>query len=236
MSNGLIKRTEDLPEGGFAAIVKVRGVLLPPKRVPSRYKESLYKTIPDDQLEITVEDAEILEMLGNQPAPELRDGKFTFWLNYAPPVQSPTKQTRNFFTRGFASSAQALWDKREPEAKKGWLDFVGQVVCLEKKPVLLMTVPQENTEERKEVWQTNFIFVEDSDTAPVDIDAYVRESLIGKNKATALRWLVMDAKVRRNPKYKEALNNDTLAELLELEVHDGIFSAKETAESAGKVA
>lgn len=213
-----IFRSDEATAGGLAAVQKVQGRLVSIKRVPSRFEESAFGGVPKDQVEITLEDAVILEMPEGEPEPELPEGNYIFWMGYAAPgKEKPHKNT--FYVKGFLASGEELGIFPE------WQD---KLVTLEKKEIVLFK--RKNQEgESEEITQTNFVFVggEDAGSAP-DLDEYVASLIVGKNKSSALRALLLDNRTKHQTMYRDAIKDDTIADMLGLVVDDkGIYQKGE---------
>ena len=240
MTTDIIDRPEDASKGGFQAIKKVEGVLQPLKRVASRF-ESGYGTNPDgtpkaanDQVEIVLEEAIILEMEEGEPIPELQEDRFTTWMTYAPPgKEKPSKNT--FFVKGFCvvgtelAKARGLSHTIEGgEVVSTWRDLVNTRICLEKREVFLFKRRKEvGSEEFEEFWQTNYVPVECGEEAS-DLNDYVRGLIVGKNSVAAKRAVLLDSRAKRYPEYKEAIDAGTICDLVGVVLDEaGVFQAKE---------
>jgi len=194
--DGIISRSEQAVSSGLSAILEIEGNLEPLKRVPGKkFDTDPEDKVVKDQVEVKLTDAIIREMEGSQPEPELKDDEWRTWYPYALPGHNePSKQSK--FTRVFAKSAEKLWADRK-ETDKGWRDLVGTRVVLRKQP-LKYKIEGETIE----TFAYGFI---EGDEQPQDIDAHVAGLIEGKDKATALRAVMMDSKAKRDPKYKEAI-------------------------------
>uniref|UniRef100_A0A6M3L8H6 Uncharacterized protein n=1 Tax=viral metagenome TaxID=1070528 RepID=A0A6M3L8H6_9ZZZZ len=194
--DGIISRSEQAVSSGLTAILEIEGNLEPLKRVPGkRFDTDAEDKVVKDQIELKLTDAIIREMEGSQPEPELKDDEWRTWYTYAPPGHNePSKQSK--FTRVFTKSAEKLWaDRKEPD--KGWRDLVGTRVVLRKTP-LKYKIEGETIE----TFAYGFI---EGDDQPQDLDSHVAGLIEGKDKATALRAIMMDSKAKRDPAYKEAV-------------------------------
>lgn len=209
----IIGRPDEASGGIYQDILKVEGVLQPLKRVPSRFDTQFESDKPaNDQVEIVLEEAEILEMAEGQEAPELKDDRFTTWLGYAPPgKEKPHKNT--FFAKGFCAYAVELAKARGIE-NGGLHDLVGSRICLERKEVFLFKRhKKDDPDEYEEFNITNFVPVE----CPGDegsLDEYVVGLIVGKNKAAAKRAVLLDGRAKKHPQYKEAIDNDTIGDMI----------------------
>ena len=232
MGEDLIFRSDEASKGGFQAIRRVTGTLASVKRVASKFTQTDDR-VPKDQAEVVLDDAEILEMDVGEPEPELKEGRFTYWMNYALPGKEKAHQN-TFYVRGFLKSAEAL-AKERGIPNGGLNDLMGTAITLERKEIVLFKRKVEGSDEKEEITQENLVFATDSDAdAGVDITEHVRGLVVGLNEKAALRNLLMDSKAKRHPEYKDALNGGTLADMLGITVVDGVFqdttSAEETAE------
>lgn len=226
MSDDLIFRSDEASKGGFQAIKKVTGILVSVKRMPSKFEETTddegRTRTPKDQAEVALEDALILEMDEGEPEPELKDGKFTYWMNYALPGKEKPHQN-TFFVRGFLKSAEKLAQERGIPGGT-YKDLFNTVVVLERQEIVLFKRKIEGSDDKEEITQANLVFASDDDASEgIAIVEHIKGLVLGLNKQAALRNLLMDNRAKRYPEYKDALANDTLAEMLGLEVIDGIF-------------
>jgi len=160
---------------------------------------------------IVLSEAAILEMKGGEPEPELNDETFTIYMPYAKPGRRPHKNS--LYIKGLVASAEKMG--KTPN------DFTGGFVTLERIPVDL-GFHLEGEEENVVV--DGWCYAEDEGGSAGNIVDHVRELVVGTKKAAAVRNLMMDARAKQYPEYKDALDNGTLAELLGLEVVDGVFT------------
>lgn len=229
MPDDLTGRSSEATSGGFRAVLVVEGNFVEAKRIPSDFTKDDGSSA-NDQARVTLEEAVILKVKEGETEPELRDDKFTVYYGYAPQGRAqPHKNT--FFVRGFQLSAEELWAKRG-EKSKGWKDLLGSRVTMEQKSVMLFKRPPKGDEEAEEdgkvhVYSENFVFVEGDAVSVGDLDEHVRNKVVGLNEQAALRALLLDNRVKRHTKYKEALDNGTLAEMLGLDLVDGVFKRTE---------
>lgn len=183
----IILDPNEASKGAFQAIKKVRGVLAEMKRVPSPFESDFSGGEPSDRIQITLEDAEILEMDEGEPEPELRDGQFTFSLTYAKPGK-PKAHQNTFYVKGFLTTGKALGI---------FPDYKGKLVTLERQVVELFKQRDRDTKELVDITQESFVFVEDGGEA-LDMSAYVIEKLTDKAPHNALRTALMDNKIKYN--------------------------------------
>ena len=221
MSDEVIGSSGEATRGGFFAVRKVTGLFSELKRVDSKFDPEQSKFEPKDQVQVTLEDALILEMEEGEPEPELRDGKYVFWMNYAKKGQ--TKPHANtFFVKGFCKSAEEI-QKARGKAGGGWRDFLDQAIVLEKQSVLLFKRRKDGTDpdnpEYDEFYQEGFVFVDET-AAEGDLSEHVKELIVGKNKQAALRAVLTDNRAKRNPEYKEAINSGAICELVGVYIDD----------------
>lgn len=227
----LIGSSSEASKGAFQGILLVEGVLVSGERKPSRFTDSLYKSEPKDQAEVTLEDALILEMEEGETEPELKDDKFVFWMNYAVPGKDKPHQN-TFFVKGFQKSAEELWKARGEEGK-GWRDLIGSRVTLKRVEIVLFSRPsKENPEEKEEFTGTGYVFVETEDGASTDIKTHIADIIVGKVKSAAIRALLTDARGKQFPEYKAAVQSDSIETLLPNVYvdEDGKFQVTETVE------
>jgi len=200
--DGIISSSSEAAVAGFKAVKKVTGTLQPLERKESTFtneNEAGEKVPAKDQIQLALEDAFILEMLDDQPVPELRDDKFVDWLPYAKKGEQPTKQSG--FVRGFTKSAEKLMEARGKPGC-GWRDLVGETVTLERKPIDWTFNKGKDNEETKTamVWH----FVEGEDLAE-GLDEYVAKIVEGKTPQMAARGLMMDARTKNNAEFRNAV-------------------------------
>jgi len=247
-TGGIIGKSSEASKGGFQGVLAVEGTLQPVKRVPSRFTENRFKPGEpnSDQAEITVTDAIITEMAEGESEPELKEGKFTTWMTYAPP-NKPKPSASTFFVKGFMAYGEQLDAKRRGVApEEGVLsNLYGTRILLKKEEVFLFKVPKPGQEgvakedlEYDEKSKVDFVPVEvGGDVTPEESDDYLRSKINGCVKSAAKRAMVMDTKIKSRKDYKDlvtALQDDTLAELLGGEFVGGkfVFGAKKAAAPA----
>jgi len=102
--------------------------------------------------------------------------------------------------------------------------LVGTRVRMEQRDVELFKKKEEGSEEAKVFTQRNFLFIEPGDSAPVNIDERVKQLIVGKNKSAALRAIMGDNVAKRNPKYKEAISDGSICNMLGVKIVDSIFA------------
>ncbi len=231
----LIFRSDEASKGGFQAVIEVEGILSSIERVPPKFTGGEYGE-PKDQAKIILDDATINEMEPGEPEPELNEGQYTFWLNYATKGKEKAHQN-TFYVKGFCKSAEGLAKAREipngcvsdllnsrvvlrkaSKVEGGFIETTEEGVLLFQRPV------SKDSEEKEQFYSDGFIFVNSEGGSDVDIIEHVKSLVIGKTKGAALRPLMMDNKAKRNPEFKVALADDTLAEVLGLTVVDGKFA------------
>lgn len=217
-TNGLMGHSSEAVESGLAAVTKVEGILEQPKRVSGSYDS--------DQFEFKLSEAVVLAMKAEQELIELKDDEFTGWITYAKPGAEPTPQ--GGFTRGWCKSAeklliaQGMAEEEIKEKKAGWRNFIGQRVTVEKLPIVYKQTVKGG--ETKETEYPSWQFVEGDGEAEGNMDDYIKSLVVGKKLEVARRSILIDAKAKRYPEYKDALVDGTLAEMLGLEVdEDGKF-------------
>ncbi len=226
MTEGIIGSSKEATKGGFQAIKKVEGVLQPIKRVPSVFKESRFHKDkePNDQAEIKLTEALILEMEEGEPEPDLKDDTFTTWINYAAKgKEKPNVNT--FFIKGFMKSGEILEAKlRGVKPEDGILsNLYGTRVTLERKSIPLFKKPKEdNPEEKEDVMGTGYVFV-DEEGGGESLIEHIKKLVLGMTPASAKRNLALDGQAKRHPEYKEALDAGTLDNLLGVKLVEGKF-------------
>lgn len=216
------EREEQLSVGGFQGIKKIRGLLVdidvqdPPASWENREKQVVV---------VKLEDATVLEMLGDEELFELKDRKFNFLVPYVEAGKKPHQNS--IYAKCWLASAKELGHIPS--------EFIGSYVTLEKQPRLLFQRPiidpatkkAKLDEDGKKVLEdilavdqqgrpNHFCFVSDEATSSGDVNGYIRNLLAGANQTAALRRLILDVKAKQYPEYKVALNNGTLAGMLDL--------------------
>jgi hypothetical protein len=248
----LFFRSDEASKGSYQSIKKIRGILQPLKRVPSKFKNDEGEP-GNDQAEVTLLDAEILEMFEGEAAPELPDGKFTFWLNYAPPKAAKAHEN-TFYNRGFVMSAESLVAAKLGVVKD-YLEWAGKKIAerreiMVKSPAIGTAVPasfnqlvtlEYVTKESKRVvlfkdrkkkdaagneplvYGQGFIFV-GSETDAKGIEDHIKSLIVGKTPALSLKAVLMDARAKHQEDYVQAAREGKLHEKLGLKLNaDGII-------------
>ena len=233
MSEDIIGKSSEATKGGFQAIKKVEGILQSVKRVPSKFETGFGGKPSPDQAEIILTEAIILEMEPGEPEPDLQDDTFRTWMTYAQKgKEKPNVNT--FFVKGFVKSGEELDAKRRGvDAKEGiWKNLIDTRVILERKSVFLFKKPKaDNPEEKEEFSKVDFVFCLDEESSSAsNIEEHIKKLVTGQRKPAALRALNIDSRAKQYPQYIEALKNEKLAEMLWLEVVDGVFTEKVTEE------
>uniref|UniRef100_A0A6H1ZIH4 Uncharacterized protein n=1 Tax=viral metagenome TaxID=1070528 RepID=A0A6H1ZIH4_9ZZZZ len=212
--DGIISSSSEASAVGFKAVQKVMGTLNSLVRKESNFKND-DGSPAKDQVEISIDDAIVLEMRDNQPIPELKEDRFVDWMAYAKRGEQPTKQSS--FVRGFVKSAEQLQEARG-KSGQGWRELVGQLVTIERKPIAY-TFDKGTDKERKEefpVWH----FVENEDSVEGS-DDYVAKIVVGKTPQMAARDLMMDVRTKNNTELRTAVRNQQ--PIVGLEVIDGKY-------------
>jgi len=223
----LIDRSSEASKGGFQSILKLEGLLASVDRVEGNPEFADEKTgVIKDQAKVTLEDVIILEMVEGEPEPDLTDDRFTFYMNYAPPGKDKAHQN-TFYIKGFVKSGEELAKVRGTEG--GWRTLIGTRVVMERQTVICFTRKEKNEEtgemEPKDFTGTNLVFVtDDAGDTQAGIEDHVKKLIIGTKKPVALRAIMSDSRTKRDPQWREALNQNTLADKLGLKVNEaGVF-------------
>jgi len=228
--DGIISSSAEAAVVGFKAVKKVTGTLQPLVKKESRFMnedEKGEKKQAKDQIEIALEDAMVLEMLDDQPIPELKDDKFIDWMPYADKGKDPSPQSG--FTRGFCKSAEKIFEGRGTQEytanakgkqipKYTWRDLVGQIVTLEKQLLSWTFNKGQANEETKSYLVWHFVEGEDSD---VGLDDAIIGMVEGNTPQTAARNLMMDVRTKNNPELRNAAKMQQ--PIAGLEVIDGVY-------------
>ena len=227
MTEPIIGSSKEATRGGFQSIVEVEGILQEIKRVESKFTENRFNKDkgPNDQAEITLEEATILAMEEGEPEPDLKDDKFVTWMNYA--AKGKTKPNVNtFFVKAFMKSAEAVEAKRRGvKPEEGILsNLYGTRVVLRKASVLLFKKhPEGKPDESEDVMGTGYIVVEGDEASVEMLEAHVTTLVLGKTPASAKRALLLDARAKKHLEYREALDKGTLAQTLGIKLVGGKF-------------
>ncbi len=217
---GIITKSAEASQGAFKSIIRIGGILESIKRIPPPAgRKSDYKAAPDDQAEITLKDAKVIEMVPGEPEPKLKDGRYTTWMDYAPKGQvKPTAQ--KWFVQFFVKSAQALDLKRQGKLTKPFdVDKTpakevaeGDLAALMGTYIVLVRheytyhMKDKETQQEKDVVKSEYIvdLTEGTDD-PADIKGYISALADGKAAPAVIRDLTMDSKSQRYPEFVEAL-------------------------------
>jgi len=224
-TGSFVESSAGASRGGFQGIKKIRGMLTEIKKVPPRFTDSEYGP-PKEQIEFTLEDAEILEMFPGEDEFELKEGKYTGWITYAEAGKTPSANSA--YIKCWVASAEKLGKKPT--------DFIGQVVVLDKVKTLLFKKPQIGADKKpvldaegKKIMEEVatdkvFCFAGEESANAVDNKTYVANLLVGLNQKAALRKLLTDPKTKQFPEYKSKLADGMLAEFLGLTIVDEKFA------------
>lgn len=201
MSDELNLSSKDIAVSGFKAIKRIEGTLLPPVKSTGKYNE---------QLTITLTDAVILEMTPGEPAPELKEDKFTYYLKFG--KQGAVKPSAGtFLARAWIPDGEILDAKRRgvPKSEGIVANLFNTRVQLVYKE-LTSKIKKEGEEEAEEISFGGLTFSTDA-MSPKDIQESIKKLVLGFNKTAVSRNLNMDALAKTYPEYKSALNDGTLA-------------------------
>ena len=227
-----VESTKEASRGGFQGIKKIRGLLIGLKRVPPNPNWSSDYGEPKDQIEFTLEDAAVLEMFPGEEEFELKDNKFVGWVGYA--VEGKTPHANSAYMKCWVASAEKMGKKPS--------DFIGQYATLDKIPTVLFKQPEVGEDKKpllddegkkiyKEIVSLNtFCFVPDETADSENIKEYIRNKVAGLNEKATLRMLLVDTKAKQFKEYKDALNDGTLADKLDLVIWEGKFQKPEEIE------
>jgi len=160
---------------------------------------------------------------------ELRDGEYKFWVPYAEEGSSKKPGANSIYIKTWIASAEALGKKPS--------DFIGQFITLDKIPTVLFKTDKDDSgkalglgEDGEKIYRditvTNyFCFVPDEEDEGNFVE-YLQDKLNGLNDKAALRFLMFDDRAKQHPEYKDAAKAGTLAELLDMEIIDDVYTAK----------
>ena len=217
---------EEASKGGFQGIKKIRGILAKMERVDPRFTDTKYGK-PKDTIEVTLTNAAVLEMANKEEEPELRDNEFKFWIPYAEPgVEKPS--ANSIFTKCWAATALEAYKKRASELQ-------GEYVTLERRRVVLfktdkgednkpLPLNEDGSKQYREVATDKyFCFVPDVEDSG-DYTEQIIAKVLGKPEKVAARAVLMDGKVQQHPEFRDAVRTGTLAQLLGLELKDGVYT------------
>lgn len=234
-NGGIISKSSEATRGGLQAVIEVEGILRRPVRTDPQKGMTGWGLNADgtakaasDQAKVTLDEAEIIQMEEGEPEPDLKDGRFTFWMNYAPKGKE-RPHVNTFFVQGYLKSGEALDAKRRGvDVKDGNIENLYDTRCrlhhvkAEDKVLLLFKQPKEKgSDEKVSVYGTGFLFAEDGvGGTKEDIVDRARKLCLGKNIAAVKRIVMMDNKLKQLPEWKEAVDNGTIAEKLGLKVNE----------------
>jgi hypothetical protein len=204
----IVESAEEAGISGFQAVKKVRGLLTKLEVKDSKFKDAKTGNIPQ-QIEVTLNDAEILEKFPNAIGEvELKDDKFVTWIKYSKQKGAPPHGSSPYM-RVWVASAKKLYGKSPTE-------LVGTVVVLEQ---MEQSFKDENDKPIKfKFWG----FSTAEGEAP--INDYIKGLVVGLNQQAALRTLMMDARAKQHPEFATAQQNGELAEKLGLVVVDEVYN------------
>ena len=235
MAEDIILRSYEASHGGFRSIKSIEGILQPVKRVPAPATwEKRGDKDNNDQVQIELEDAVIVEMEEGETEPDLQESKFKTWMGYAPPQQLKPSNA-SFFVRGFMKSGEKLAATRKglteeqlaampKEQRPTVAELYGTRVRLTRKEVKLFDQKKpDGTKEAKTA--TNFV-IEEASSGGGNIDDLARTLVLGKTIPAAKRELTLNPRTKRDNKYREALEAGTLAEMLGIQLAGGVFKVK----------
>lgn len=206
-----VETTREASKGGFAGIKTIRGLVVLVDKVPA--PEGWQSEM--EQIKVEMEDVSILEMFEGEETFELKEGKFSFYYPYAKPGGKPTNGSA--YIKVFVASCEKAGTK--PSA------LVGKV-CTFSRIQIDAGYEMLNRETKKKepvIFKSYFSLVPDQDATSEGTKDYVKTLITGLNKSAALRQLVMDARAKQFPEYKEKLNNGTLAKFLGLTIVEDKF-------------
>lgn len=230
MSDELVTTSSGASKGAFQGIKKIRGLLTSIKKVPGRFKREGEENARD-QVEAKYEDVAILEMDEGETEPELKDNAFTIWMGYALPGKRPSK--RGLYIKGFVTSGEELLIAKggySRDSQEHLIDtatgkivsaveiLTGQYVTLEHKLIYLFT-----NQAGEDVSYEGWVFVKDEGGAVPAMADHIAGLLDGKNESGALRALLMDARAKQHPEYKDALSAGVIGGMIDVELIDGIY-------------
>lgn len=223
MSGELTYRSEDAVKGGFQSIRAFEGLFTEMGKVDGKFE--------NDQARLNFEDVIILEMEEGEPEPDLQDGRFGFYCNFAKKGKSKPN-VNSFYVKGLMKSAEALAKARGNE-NGDVRDLFNTRVVMRKKTIDLFPGDKDpETGEREMVKGTNFVFDTDDGGSQVGVEDYVKGLLVGKNKSNALRSLMGDSRTKGDPKWRNGLNSGSLIAELGLKIgEDGVIVEQEKAEA-----
>ena len=208
LDSDLIFRSDEAVRGGYASIIEIEGTLSSKvDRVISRYDSEQY------QAELTLLDAEIIEMEEGVPEPDLPEGAYTYRVNVCKKPQVKPSPASGYVA-GILKSAEALAKARG--AKDGTIeDLFDTRVAMRKEEVLLFESPERTKADGTKVsankaTKNMLIFKEvgDSGVSDEDISDYIKTLVVGSNPSNARRLLSLDSKAKKFPEYLEAVKVD----------------------------
>ena len=232
------EREDQLSIGGFQGIKKIKGLLLGVnvEDPPATWQRTDEKQV----VKVDLADAVVLAVFGDEDPPELKEGKFSFFIPYVEAGKSPNKSS--IYWKCWVETAEKATGKK-PSAS------IGQIITLEKLPLKLFDtylskdkIKGKNLEllldnEGKEVIGKNdtrkvriyaksqetglpnhFCFVPNETLDSEGIKDYIKALVVGKNQKAALHDLLLDNRAKAFPDFKAKLKDGTLAEFLGLKL------------------
>jgi len=224
------ERDEDVGVSGFQDIKKIRGLIV------DINEEDQPETWEGEGrvVKVSTEDTVILETFSGDEAFELKDGKFNFIYPYK-------LTTGGKIAPG--TPYHKCWLGSAKEMGKTPSQFIGEYVTLEKQGRLLFQTyeleddgtgkkkakidPDTGEKIKRDVYAVSeaglpkyFCFVADESADGENVKIYIRDLVTGLTERAALRKLLVDAKAKQFPEFKDKLKEGTLAEYLDL-VMDG---------------
>ncbi len=217
----IVSDPKEASVGAYQAIEKIEGVLEPGTIVDNRFDPK------KRQIEIKLTDAVILQVKQGEPEPELKDDTWRCWMSYPPVGRKPSNLS--FYMGAFCTSGNLLAKSRgiqHADETTGlmvdgtWQDLVKtrvQLVHVKDQP--LGTIVDKDTKEKKPVTGSGYIFdTGDGKASSEGLDEYVTNLIIGQTPSAAIRLVLMDARAKRDDKFKTALQNNTIGEILKVKL------------------
>lgn len=207
----IVETTAEASKGSFNSVVAVEGVPRPLRLHDAKEKNQFGKMTT--RIEIGLDDATILEMLPGEDEPELEDGIFRTYMNYAPKSKKPHKNST--YVRGFVKSAEdakTTWSRlveRGDRVVLRWkegieLGFKNKVKDADDNDVL----DPETGEPVREMAIASCFVLDTSGASVTPIEEHIKTIVLGKIPSIALKDIMTDARAKKQPEWKELLKND----------------------------
>ena len=215
---GIVTKSKDASLGSWRSVLKFSGTLVGVKNIGVPPKSQFEK----EMLELSFENATILQMREGEDAPELKDGKYTVRVGYAKKGHKPHKNS--FYIQHFIDSAEKLCNARNiPEG--GLAELINTDIVMEYKDNVEISKHGGGDTGDDPLTSSGWVFALDGAGKQEPIEEAVKREILGKNKAQALRAIVSNFRTNADPQWRQALNDGTIAEKLGVKLVEGVFTS-----------